>query len=344
MQTLSDKPKRGVAVTVSNVSRGYEDGFKALDNVSMKIEKGEFFSLLGPSGCGKTTLLRIIAGFDSPDSGAVLFDDKNILSLPPEKRDSNTVFQTYALFPHLSVFDNIAFPLKLKHIDKAEIKERVEKYLKLIQLEEHKDKKPSQLSGGQKQRVAIARALIDEPSVLLLDEPLSALDAPLRKKLRTVIRQIHDQLGITMIYVTHDRDEAFSISDRILLLNKGEEAALGSPEELYKKPANLFTAFFTGDGTSIDAMTVYQGGKGKLFFRPESVTLSDSPVNPDEYPNHIILNGASIESIDFLGSGYMLGLSFYSFPILAYTIVKPRRKTVTLMILKDAIMHFESEK
>lgn len=149
--------KKGVSVTVQNVTREYEDGFKALDNVSMKIEKGEFFSLLGPSGCGKTTLLRIIAGFDSPDSGKVLFDDKNILSLPPEKRSSNTVFQTYALFPHLSVYDNIAFPLRLKKIDKATIDEKVRKYVNLVQLDEHIDKKPNMLSGGQKQRVAFAR-------------------------------------------------------------------------------------------------------------------------------------------------------------------------------------------
>ena len=310
-------------------------------NLSLSVEEGEFISILGPSGSGKSTLLKILAGIDMPDSGTVLLEGRDITKEPMQKREIGMVFQDYALFSTMNTAKNIQYGMKVK--DKKKKKELTSSLLNLVGLGGYEKRNVATLSGGEAQRVALARALAAEPKVLLLDEPLSALDAPLRKRLRTVIRQIHDQLGITMIYVTHDRDEAFSISDRILLLNKGEEAALGSPEELYKRPANLFTAFFTGDGTSIDAMTVYQGGRGKLFFRPESVTLCDSPVNPDEYPNHIILNGASIESIDFLGSGYMLGLSFYSFPILAYTIVKPRRKTVTLMILKDAIMHFESE-
>ncbi len=283
MQTLSDKPKRGVAVTVSNVSRGYEDGFKALDNVSMKIEKGEFFSLLGPSGCGKTTLLRIIAGFDSPDSGAVLFDDKNILSLPPEKRDSNTVFQTYALFPHLSVFDNIAFPLKLKHIDKAEIKERVEKYLKLIQLEEHKDKKPSQLSGGQKQRVAIARALIDEPSVLLLDEPLSALDAKLRQNLLIELDEIHDKVGITFIYVTHDQSEALSVSDRIAVMNHGRALQIGTPYEIYEAPATEFVARFIGETNIFDCTVLSSEKAGDEYMVYVDVPELDAKVWVTDY-------------------------------------------------------------
>lgn len=244
--------KKGVSVTVQNVTREYEDGFKALDNVSMKIEKGEFFSLLGPSGCGKTTLLRIIAGFDSPDSGKVLFDDKNILSLPPEKRSSNTVFQTYALFPHLSVYDNIAFPLRLKKVDKATIDEKVRKYVNLVQLDEHIDKKPNMLSGGQKQRVAIARALINEPSVLLLDEPLSALDAKLRQNLLVELDRIHDQVGITFIYVTHDQSEALSVSDRIAVMNHGRALQIGTPYEIYEAPATEFVARFIGETNIFD--------------------------------------------------------------------------------------------
>ncbi len=244
--------KKGVAVTVINVTREYEDGFKALDSVSMRIEKGEFFSLLGPSGCGKTTLLRIIAGFDSPDSGSVLFDDKNILSLPPEKRSSNTVFQTYALFPHLTVYDNIAFPLKLKKIDKKSIDEKVRSYVKLVQLEEHIDKKPNMLSGGQKQRVAIARALINEPSVLLLDEPLSALDAKLRQNLLVELDRIHDKVGITFIYVTHDQSEALSVSDRIAVMNHGKALQIGTPYEIYEAPATEFVARFIGETNIFD--------------------------------------------------------------------------------------------
>ena len=197
----------GCTVSINNVSKTF-GSFQALDDVGFKIEKGEFFSMLGPSGCGKTTLLRIIAGFEFPDEGTVLFDDKNVIPIPPNKRESNTVFQNYALFPHLSIYDNIAFPLKLKKLGKTEIDQRIEKYLNMVQLESHAYKKPNQLSGGQKQRVAIARALINEPKVLLLDEPLSALDAKLRSNLLIELDNLHDKIGITFIYVTHDQAEA----------------------------------------------------------------------------------------------------------------------------------------
>lgn len=257
---LTKASLKGVSVNVENVTREYEDGFKALDNVSMKIEKGEFFSLLGPSGCGKTTLLRIIAGFDTPDKGVVKFDEKNILPLPPEKRASNTVFQTYALFPHLSVYDNIAFPLKLKKLNKNEIDEKVKKYIKLVQLEEHINKKPHMLSGGQKQRVAIARALINEPSVLLLDEPLSALDAKLRQNLLIELDQIHDEVGITFIYVTHDQSEALSVSDRIAVMNHGKVLQIGTPYEIYESPSTEFVARFIGE-TNIYDCTVLSSEK-----------------------------------------------------------------------------------
>lgn len=246
--------KKGVSVLVRNITRSYGD-FKALDDVSLEIQKGEFFSLLGPSGCGKTTLLRIIAGFDSPDCGNVMFDDRNILPLPPEKRSSNTVFQTYALFPHLTVFDNIAFPLRLKKLDKKTIEEKVRKYVHLVQLDEHLEKKPNQLSGGQKQRVAIARALINEPSVLLLDEPLSALDAKLRQNLLVELDEIHDKVGITFIYVTHDQSEALSVSDRIAVMNHGKVLQVGTPYEIYEAPATEFVARFIGE-TNIYPCTV----------------------------------------------------------------------------------------
>lgn len=252
MEEMTSMPKKGVSVRIENVTREYEDNFKALDDVNMTIEKGEFFSLLGPSGCGKTTLLRIIAGFDSPDSGSVFFDDKNILSLPPEKRASNTVFQTYALFPHLSVYDNIAFPLKLKKLSKREIDEKVKKYVSLVQLDEHINKKPNMLSGGQKQRVAIARALINEPKVLLLDEPLSALDAKLRQNLLVELDEIHDKVGITFIYVTHDQAEALSVSDRIAVMNHGKVLQIGTPYEIYEAPSTEFVARFIGETNIFD--------------------------------------------------------------------------------------------
>jgi spermidine/putrescine transport system ATP-binding protein len=240
---------KGVEVTVGQVSRAYGD-FKALDDVSVQIKKGEFFSLLGPSGCGKTTLLRIIAGFDYPDNGTVEFDGKNILPLAPDKRQSNTVFQTYALFPHLTVYENIAFPLRLRRVEKNEIDRKVKEYVHLVQLDDHIHKKPSMLSGGQKQRVAIARALINEPRVLLLDEPLSALDAKLRQNLLVELDELHDKVGITFIYVTHDQSEALSVSDRIAVMNKGKVLQVGTPYEIYEAPATRFVAQFIGESNS----------------------------------------------------------------------------------------------
>lgn len=245
----------GSQVTIKNVSKRFND-FVALDDINFTIKQGEFFSLLGPSGCGKTTLLRIIAGFEFPDEGAVLFDNKDIIPFPPNKRASNTVFQTYALFPHMSVYDNIAFPLKLKKVPKKEIDEKVKKYIHLVQLDQHIYKKPNQLSGGQKQRVAIARALISEPKVLLLDEPLSALDAKLRANLLIDLDAIHDKIGITFIYVTHDQSEALAVSDRIAVMNAGHVLQVGTPYEIYESPATQFVAQFIGETNLFDAEVV----------------------------------------------------------------------------------------
>ena len=245
----------GSQVTIKNVSKRFND-FVALDDINFTIKQGEFFSLLGPSGCGKTTLLRIIAGFEFPDEGAVLFDDKDIIPFPPNKRASNTVFQIFALFPHMSVYDNIAFPLKLKKVPKKEIDEKVKKYIHLVQLDQHIYKKPNQLSGGQKQRVAIARALISEPKVLLLDEPLSALDAKLRANLLIDLDAIHDKIGITFIYVTHDQSEALAVSDRIAVMNAGHVLQVGTPYEIYESPATQFVAQFIGETNLFDAEVV----------------------------------------------------------------------------------------
>ena len=243
---------KGSQVSINHVSKRFGD-FQALSDIDFVIKSGEFFSLLGPSGCGKTTLLRIIAGFENPDSGAVLFDDTNVIPFPPDKRHSNTVFQTYALFPHLTVYENIAFPLRLKKVDKKEIDEKVKKYIHLVQLDEHAQKKPNQLSGGQKQRVAIARALINEPKVLLLDEPLSALDAKLRANLLIDLDNLHDKIGITFIYVTHDQSEALSVSDRIAVMNHGHVLQVGTPFEIYESPATQFVAEFIGDTNLFEA-------------------------------------------------------------------------------------------
>lgn len=246
---------KGSQVTIDHVSKQFGD-FVALDDINFVIKPGEFFSLLGPSGCGKTTLLRIIAGFEFPDDGAVLFDDKNVIPLSPDKRPSNTVFQTYALFPHMSVYENVAFPLRLKKLPKNEIDKKVREYVHLVQLDQHIYKKPNQLSGGQKQRVAIARALINEPKVLLLDEPLSALDAKLRANLLIDLDRLHDQIGITFIYVTHDQSEALSVSDRIAVMNQGHVLQIGTPFEIYESPATQFVAQFIGETNLFDAEVV----------------------------------------------------------------------------------------
>ena len=264
----------GSTVSIDHVSKHFGD-FHALDDINITIKQGEFFSLLGPSGCGKTTLLRIIAGFEFPDEGAVLFDDKNIVSLPPNKRESNTVFQSYALFPHMSVYDNVAFPLKLRKLPKEEIDAKVKEYLRLVQLEAHMYKKPNQLSGGQRQRVAIARALINEPKVLLLDEPLSALDAKLRSSLLVDLDALHDKIGITFIYVTHDQSEALAVSDRIAVMNQGHVLQVGTPFEIYESPATQFVAQFIGETNLFESTVVkceeYKAASGDTEY---NVTLN----------------------------------------------------------------------
>lgn len=245
----------GSQVTIDHVSKRFGD-FVALDDINFTIKPGEFFSLLGPSGCGKTTLLRILAGFEFPDDGAILLDDKDVVKFQANKRPTNTVFQTYALFPHLSVYDNIAFPLKIRKENKKIIDEKVRHYVHLVQLDEHINKKPSQLSGGQKQRVAIARALINEPKVLLLDEPLSALDAKLRSSLLIDLDNLHDKIGITFIYVTHDQSEALAVSDRIAVMNKGHVLQVGTPFEIYESPATQFVAQFIGETNLFESTVV----------------------------------------------------------------------------------------
>ena len=243
---------KGCQVTIDHVSKKFGD-FVALNDINFTINPGEFFSLLGPSGCGKTTLLRMIAGFEFPDDGVILFDDKNVVPFAPNERQSNTVFQTYALFPHMSVYENVAFPLRLKKLPKDEIDAKVREYVHLVQLDQHINKKPNQLSGGQKQRVAIARALINEPSVLLLDEPLSALDAKLRSSLLIDLDNLHDKIGITFIYVTHDQSEALAVSDRIAVMNKGNVLQIGTPFEIYESPATQFVAEFIGETNLFEA-------------------------------------------------------------------------------------------
>lgn len=240
-------------IELKNVSKEYA-GHSVLDNIDLSIKDGEFLTLLGPSGCGKTTLLRLISGFEQPNTGQIFIAGKEVNNLPPEARDVRTVFQSYALFPHMSVFDNVAFGLRCKHVPKAEIDERVGAILKTVKLERFAHRKPDQLSGGQQQRVAIARAVVNRPIVLLLDEPLSALDYRLRKAMQIELKQLQRQLGITFIFVTHDQEEALSMSDRVAVLHEGNIEQLGTPREVYEKPTNLTVAKFIGELNIIDTI------------------------------------------------------------------------------------------
>ena len=219
----------------------------AVDHINLEVRDGEFFSLLGPSGCGKTTTLRMIGGFEQPTTGLIELQGQDVTWLPPFKRNVNTVFQNYALFPHLTIFENVAFGLRRKGVKGAEIKSRVTEMLKLVELPGYEARKPTQISGGQAQRVALARALINRPAVLLLDEPLGALDLKLRKQMQVELKRIQQEVGITFIYVTHDQEEAMTMSDRIAVMNKGRYEQLGDPESLYERPTTRFVAGFLGD-------------------------------------------------------------------------------------------------
>ncbi|MFP4331583.1 MAG: ABC transporter ATP-binding protein [Alkalispirochaetaceae bacterium] len=270
----------GSDVRVRDITKTF-GSFSALDGVSLEIERGEFFSLLGPSGCGKTTLLRIIAGFEAPTRGSVSMDNVDVLPVPPNRRSVNTVFQNYALFPHLTVAENVAFPLRLRGVSDREVRRKVEEYLALVRLAGQEQKKPHQLSGGQKQRVAIARALINEPRVLLLDEPLSALDAKLRQQLLIDLDTIHDSVGITFIYVTHDQAEALSVSDRVAVLNEGRLLQVGKPFEVYEAPADSFVANFIGETNLVAARVVDVAGEMVTL---ETGELGRVLVTSDELP------------------------------------------------------------
>jgi len=286
-------------LTFENVTRRFGE-FTAVDNVSLEIKGGETFSLLGPSGCGKTTLLRMAAGFDTPDKGRILLDGRDITALPPEKRPVNTIFQTYALFPHLSVRENIGFGLKIAKRSAAEIRSETDRMLELVDLGAHAEKKPSQLSGGQKQRVAIARALINRPQVLLLDEPLAALDLKLRQRLLVELDAIHDEVGITFLYVTHDQSEAMSISDRIAVMNRGRIEQIGTPPQIYESPRTSFVAAFIGDtnfleGTVTDLPPGDFGkadisGLGAISFYRDSPVRSGQALYLSLRPEKILLS------------------------------------------------------
>ena len=234
-------------IELKHITKTFEDGFVAVEDFNLTVKRGEFVTFLGPSGCGKTTTLRMIAGFEIPTEGEILLDGKEIGNLPPNKRPINTVFQRYALFPHLNIFDNIAFGLKLKKLSKDEIKRKVKKVLEMVDLEGFETRKVATLSGGQQQRIAIARALVNEPQILLLDEPLGALDLKMRKEMQLELKSMHERLGITFIYITHDQEEAINMSDRIVVMNQGRFEQTGTPDEIYNHPKTSYVATFVGN-------------------------------------------------------------------------------------------------
>ena len=258
-----------VAISIKGLTRTFGN-VKAVNGVDLDIYEGEFLTLLGPSGSGKTTVLRMIAGFEKPDAGTILLENKDVAQLPPYERDVNTVFQDYALFPHMNVLTNIEYGLRVKGVSKEERRARALEALKQVRLEGYEDRKPSQLSGGQRQRVALARALVNRPAVLLLDEPLGALDLKLREQMQLELKELQREVGITFIFVTHDQEEALTMSDRIAVFNNGRIEQLGTPREIYENPKSAFVSEFVGQTNKLN----FDGRR--INVRPEHITLSKS--------------------------------------------------------------------
>ena len=300
-------------IELQGISVSFDDE-KVLDDISLSIADGEFVTLLGPSGCGKTTTLRIIAGFLEPDEGRVCFEGKEINGVPPHKRQVNTIFQRYALFPHYNVFDNIAYGLKVRHVPKDEIRSRVSAMLKMVNLEGFEHRRVSKLSGGQQQRVAIARAVINHPRVLLLDEPLAALDLKLRKDMQKELKNIQKQLGITFIFVTHDQEESLSMSDTVVVMDNCKVQQIGTPTDIYNEPVNAFVADFIGESNIIDGVMPENyrvSFAGHTFdcldsgFAPgEAVDVVIRPEDVDIVPPSTAMLTGTVTSVTFLGVHY----------------------------------------
>jgi len=328
-------------ISVNHVSKQFEDGKFALDDVSLDVQKGEFVTILGPSGCGKTTLLRCIAGFQVATSGDILLNGADVTNMPPHLRPVNTVFQKYALFPHLNVFENVAFGLKLKGVEKSEMERRVKKALKMVSMSDYEYRDVDSLSGGQQQRVAIARAIINQPEVLLLDEPLAALDRKMRADMQLELREMHKKLGITFIYVTHDQEEALTLSDRVVVMREGKIQQIGTPTDVYNEPHNCFVANFIGESNILDAEMIKDGlvhfcdrdfecvdhGFGEkaevdVVIRPEDLYIAESRLEDDKDKNDspwqlfgkvtsCIFKGVHYEMTVLTDNGYELEVQDY---------------------------------
>ena len=300
-------------IELRGITKVYEDGYKAVDDFNLEVKRGEFVTLLGPSGCGKTTTLRMIAGFLLPSSGDILLNGKSIANLPPYKRPVNTVFQRYALFPHMNIYNNIAFGLKQKKMPKDEIARKVHRVLDLVDLEGFEGRSVSTLSGGQQQRIAIARALVNEPEIRLLDEPLGALDLKMRKEMQLELKNMHDKLGITFIYVTHDQEEALTMSDKIVVMSEGRTQQIGTPEDIYNEPANAFVADFIGESNIFNGMMTghlkarFCGGEFRCVDDFEEGTHITAVVRPEDVeitaPDAGTINGL-VDSVIFKGIHY----------------------------------------
>lgn len=353
-------------IQLQNVTKLYGDK-KAVNNISLNIRKGEFVTLLGPSGCGKTTTLRMIAGFETPTEGRILFNGEDITSLPPHKRTVNTVFQKYALFPHLNVFNNIAFGLKLKYVPdgtyvdkkgveyekqrkltKREIEEKVNAALKMVDLEDYGHRNVNSLSGGQQQRVAIARALVNEPEVLLLDEPLGALDLKMRKDMQIELMNMHRQLGITFIYVTHDQEEALSMSDTVVVMNEGTVQQIGKPTDIYNEPQNAFVADFIGESNIIDGRMLrdyrvrFAGREFECldsgFAQGEAVDVVIRPEDVDIVPGDAGQLTGTITSVTFRGVHFEIIVDVQGFKWMIQTTDEHKEgENVRLFVEPDAI-------
>jgi putative spermidine/putrescine transport system ATP-binding protein len=289
-----------VAVRLDGVHKRFGD-VVAVDRVDLDVMQGEFFSLLGPSGSGKTTCLRMIAGFELPSAGQILLDGRDVSRLPPYERDVNTVFQDYALFPHMTVGDNVGYGLRVKRVPKAERHQRVTEAMRMVRLEGFEGRKPSQLSGGQRQRVALARALVNQPSVLLLDEPLGALDLKLRQQMQIELKAIQQRVGLTFIYVTHDQEEALTMSDRLAVMNAGRIEQVGSPAEVYERPATAFVAGFVGVSNTLSgaAARAVTGSDETITVRPEKIHMLPPDGQPG--PNECSATG-HVRDVVYLGA------------------------------------------
>ena len=332
-------------IKIKNVSKNFEE-VVAVDNINVDIARGEFFSLLGPSGCGKTTLLRILAGFEYPSSGSVFIDNLDVTDITPNLRPTNMVFQNYAIFPHINVKRNIEFGLRKEKLSKDELDKRVQDALKMVQLEGYEDRYSNQLSGGQRQRIALARALVKQPKVLLLDEPLGALDKKLREEMQLELRNLQRSIGITFIFVTHDQEEAMTMSDRVAVMNKGKILQISPPRDLYDNPKNLFVGDFIGHINFLDTQIVkIEGNNAKVLINKlgeHEIMTSNNNLSQNESivcairPETIIISKTNEKNSDICIKGSIVNTSFYG--NMTYVYVKIEGLSKPIMVSTSDVL------